>query len=199
MVRLGCLKKGSRKKGASQACQHGEQQDAKGMIPRTSVSAPDTQPGSTVGWDSRQCPTWSAVGCLPRLGGNITSSLVVNLPEQLRCSGHSLGNGDPKISERIGLNQSTGRLSGGLGCSCWLSEPSLTSFANGWACVQQLLAAAGACTHTKTFTTLYLVFKMELLFSWVTAIQLVTMAQQGMLTGQHGQPMVWDLFSWKLL
>lgn len=54
-------------------------------------------------------------------------------------------------------------------------------------------------THTKTFPTLCLVFKMRLFFSWVTATQLVTRAPQGTLAGQRGQPMVWDLFSWKLL
>lgn len=145
------------KNETSKACWHGGQWDAKRVIPRTSVSATDTQPGSTVGWGCRQCLTWSAAGCSPRLGGNITGSWVGNLPGQLWWSGHSPGNGNTNISERTALNQSTGRLPSGLGCSCWLSEPSLTLFVKGWACTQLLLAAAGAYTHTKTFATLCLV------------------------------------------
>lgn len=141
-----------------------------------------------------QCPQ-NLVCCREHIAG----TRVIKPPEQPRCSGRSPGTGDPNISARTGVNQSIGKLPGGLGCSCWLSEPSLTAFAGGWVHTQPLLAAAGAHTPTKTFATLCLVFKMGLSVSWRTAIQLVTRAPQGTLAGQLGQPVVWDLFSWKLL
>lgn len=68
-------------------------------------------------------------------------------PDQLWCSGHSPGNGGSSTSGSTGINQSTGKLPGGLRCSWWLSEPSLTPFVREWMCTQLLLTAVRAYIH----------------------------------------------------
>jgi len=131
MVRWCCLKKGGGQEGSipnlstwvAASCQKGDPWD-KGLCRRHPVK-------EYCGVRQQAMPDLVCCSVLTQASGRTSPSWVVNLPEQLWCSGHLPGNGDPNISETTGLNQNTGKLPGSLASPYWLSEPSLTSFAKG--------------------------------------------------------------------